>query len=206
MPLFRLNGRLVFFAHVPKTGGTSILQSLQQVGAAGLHRDGGHGALPPQHWHARIYNKLLPPALYDYGFMVVRDPYDRLFSEYRMAAARAGAGRPSFAGWVNETLERYPRDRGMCRNHLRPQHKFHSPHLAVFRFEDGLQRVVDAVTSYAGCPVTPAVTHANRSPGAEIAASPETLQRVAAFYREDFRRFGYDDDPRAALDRHRGGR
>ena len=40
--------------------------------------------MTPQHFHANIYQKIIPEGFYDYSFCIVRNPFDRLVSEYAM--------------------------------------------------------------------------------------------------------------------------
>ena len=86
MPLYRFHNRLVLFVHIPKTGGTSVEHYLRELGqSAFVHGRKIPGlSMTPQHFHARIYQRILPPSFYDYAFCIVRNPLDRLVSEFKM--------------------------------------------------------------------------------------------------------------------------
>ncbi len=86
MPLARLGGQVLFFAHVPKTGGTSIEAYLRAQGAAlALHGAGeGWSRVPLQHLHRAAWEEIVAPGAWDAGFVVLRDPLARLISEFRM--------------------------------------------------------------------------------------------------------------------------
>jgi hypothetical protein len=88
LPLARIGGTLLFFVHVPKTGGTSIEAYMRAKGSVALAGTRRHGwsRTTPQHIHRDIYAEMVPPDFYDHGFAVVRDPKARLFSEFRMRA------------------------------------------------------------------------------------------------------------------------
>jgi len=74
MPLFKINSRIIFFVHIPKTGGTSVENTLARVGEISMHRKPFPDWVPPQHWHAEIYETVIPKDFYDYGFLVCRNP------------------------------------------------------------------------------------------------------------------------------------
>lgn len=86
MPLARLGARVLFFAHVPKTGGTSVEAYLRAQGAAlALHGAGeGWSRVPLQHLHRAAWEEIAAPGAWDAGFVVLRDPMARLASEFRM--------------------------------------------------------------------------------------------------------------------------
>lgn len=86
MPLARIAGKLLFFVHVPKTGGTSIEAYMRAKGSVALAGTRRHGwsRTTPQHVQREIYQDLVPPDFYDHGFVVLRDPKARLLSEFRM--------------------------------------------------------------------------------------------------------------------------
>ena len=100
MPLARIAGTLLFFVHVPKTGGTSIEAYMRAKGAVALAGTRRHGwsRTTPQHIQRELFQDMVPPEFYDHGFVVLRDPKARLLSEFRM---RVEPLRPKFRplGW-----------------------------------------------------------------------------------------------------------
>ena len=89
MPLARINGKLIYFAHIPKTGGSSVEAYLEAKGKMALfHKHTLEWSrCTVQHAERRIFHNLLGDGFCDAGFTVVRDPKARLVSEYRMCAA-----------------------------------------------------------------------------------------------------------------------
>ena len=137
MPLFRIGGKSVLFIHIPKTGGTSVENLLSSQGPMSLHSLGqkanrvrmgaerqGRG-IPLQHLHAAALTTLLQPQQVDYAFVIVRDPVDRLVSEYRHSRA---LGRPEtrlgFSAWLRVSLAAVRLIPGFRNNHFRPQSDF----------------------------------------------------------------------------------
>ncbi len=88
MPLARIGDRLIFFVHVPKTGGTSVEAYLRAKGGLALAGTRRHGwsRTTPQHIHREIFAEMVPPGFYDHGFTILRDPKSRLVSEFCMRA------------------------------------------------------------------------------------------------------------------------
>lgn len=196
MPLFRLGDRLVLFVHIPRTGGTSIATHLGRSSAGALVADEEIPGLrlKPQHFHAELYDLMLPPAFYDYGFCVTRNPLDRLVSAYK-AHARANE---SFDLWTESVFDQYTTDPYLLGNHIRPQLEFLRDKMDIFRFEDGLEKAVATVTEAVGAQHRTFDLHEGRSTHRPVEISDRTLQRVAAFYKSDFDRLGYAVEEAAA--------
>ncbi|MEJ6396206.1 hypothetical protein V8J82_23330 [Gymnodinialimonas sp. 2305UL16-5] len=182
MPIARVNDTILFFVHVPKCGGTSIKRFLQDHGRTALDGRGGRddwSRSTADHVHAAIYDHLVPVNFYDDGFIIFRDPVDRLRSEFRMFA------RPARRSWnpINWILAALARLRGRPlygyqffhttwwvdpdiwvrgallvarfmpyrgNNHYRPQSEFWREGLTPFFLEDGLDQVTDWIVSRTG--------------------------------------------------------
>lgn len=191
MPLARLGTSLVYFAHVPKTGGSSVTAYLAARGRVALYHAKALDWLPcsPQHIHADLQKILFPQGFADHSFTILRDPVARMQSEYAFRARRAarhGRGIRGFDQWVPHVLERYPGDPYMLDNHLRPQSAFVLPGMTLFRYEDGLDRVFDWLDSLAG-DAPPAHREWQKKTGSEaITMRPETEARIRAAYEVDY--------------------
>lgn len=225
MPSLTLDDRLIWFAHCPKAGGTSIETLLvntwaDQVGHLRWgwdlwwKRGGWREASPPcspQHLVWRDAEQILPTAP-DLVFALVRDPATRMMSEYRYQrryrrgtwAGRAFALLP-FPIWIRVMLAVAQRNPYAFDNHLRPQSDFIPVHARVFRLEDGIGPVVDwlgQVTQTGDLAVPPQML--KTAPGPRPALG--TLALIGAVFAEDYARFGYTTPtppalPRRALDR-----
>ncbi len=225
MPSLTLDDRLIWFAHCPKAGGTSVetvmvAQWGDRVGH--LHwgwdlwwkRGGWRQADPPnspQHliWEDALASLPRPP---DAVFALVRDPVERMLSEYRFQRrhrrgtriGRALAYLP-FALWIRMMLAMAKRCPHVFDNHLRPQADFVPRTATVFRLEDGVEQVLDWLAREGGADALDTLPHKLKSAsnGTRIGGRERAL--IGAVFAKDYARFGYDaparlDDARPVLD------
>jgi hypothetical protein len=216
VPIARIGDKLLFFVHVPKTGGTSIEAYLRAKGPLALAGTRRHGwsRTTPQHMHREIFNELVPPAFYDQGFAVLREPKARLLSEFRMRAeplsaklrpvglARAAWKRMQgihsygvrignriefldFDAWVERSFAEYRKDPFYKDNHFRPQHEFVDRSHRIFLFEDGIDPVFRWIDAVTGTPPVEGSFHERRSAPLPIECSAATDALIRDFYRED---------------------
>lgn len=211
MPSLTLPSRLIWFAHCPKTGGTSVEQAMvARWGDAVGHLHWGWDrwwagggwrvADPPnspQHlvWADAV--AVLPRAP-DAVFALVRDPAARMASEYRWQRAhrrgsRAGRAlaRLPFSLWLRLMLAMARRNPFAFDNHFRPQAEFVPVSAVVFRLEDGLSEVFAWLAETTGTKDVVAPPHALNTGGAAPALQGTDLARIATAFAEDYARFGY---------------
>ncbi len=194
MPLFRRGPQTVFFVHIPKTGGTSVEETFKSEGwIEALRMKDALGYLPatPQHLQADLYTKLVPAQFYDYAFTVVRNPFARLASEYRMRKEE-GSWSGGFGEWLDLRLREYAENPYVADNHLRPQVEFLVPDLQVFRFEDGIANILAKVFARLSMRDAPGAMHLRRGTAAVIESARSCVDRVAEFYARDFAELNYD--------------
>jgi len=196
MPLIRHNDKIVFFVHIPKTGGTSVEDALTDAGASVALRAGsrfeGFMKTTFQHLHADIYTAAIPQEFYDYGFAIVRHPVTRLISEY-FYRKRRGLAKMDFDSWVNKVLDGYEKNPYILDNHLRPQVDFIADGIEVFHIEDGIDKPLAQVTDLLGLTLADMNPHSNRRKKKKgVTWTAATRDRMLAFYAADFTRFGYD--------------
>lgn len=215
MPLFERQGLRLLFIHIPKCGGSSIETAFKHMGfkvpwLAG--RGPFEWGCSPQHYHAELIQRRLAADGIDHLdgiFTVVRNPIDRVVSEYNFRmqnllrrAVQKGTSAPrlpSLNGFIWNAVNKWREDPLTMDNHIRPQHEFPIPGCRVFHFESGLQDIVAAVmrthriTPDGAGAGEPAMPHTQRS-GSHADRTQMSLRTIALInevYAEDFSRFGY---------------
>jgi len=186
MPLARIGGKILFFAHIPKTGGSSIEAYLSRKGSVALKfpRRLGWSKSTAQHMHAEIHRRLIPDGFYDHGFSVVRDPVARMASEFCFPEDRRTKGI-DFDHWVADIFARHPERPYDLDNHIRPQHQFLCPGMTVFRFEDGLDKVFDWIDAVTDGVRAERDIWEKKSSSPPVIISPESRRLIETFYAED---------------------
>jgi hypothetical protein len=199
MPFIEHNGKRVLFVHIPRTGGTSIEHWMASLAPVRFRTIGMPPALrcTPQHLRMSDYNALFGENYFDYAFTVVRNPYARIESEYRLRAAlqeREFFGEAmTFSMWLELSLERSRREPWHMDNHLRPQSEFIGTGVEVHHFEDGLAAVIRKIATVLGVPCSD-LPESRLATGKDIAIRWDSLdrERVAERYARDFNRFRYE--------------
>lgn len=212
MPSLTLPDRLIWFAHCPKAGGTSLEQLMvAQWGSAVGHlhwgwdrwwrKEGWRVADPPnspQHLIWADASACLPHRP-DAVFALVREPVARMASEHRWQRHhRRGTllgkllARLPFSLWLRVMLAVARRHRHAFDNHLRPQVDFVPEAARVFRLEDGLAPAVRWLSEVTGTALdATGIPHALSSgQGRVIAARDQAL--IARAFAADYARFGYE--------------
>lgn len=156
------------------------------------------GKCTPQHLRAQDIRALLGKGFFDYSFTIVRNPFARIESEYRMRRTMAEKsfwkGLPEFSPWLEENLARQTRETFHLDNHLRPQWEFVASDVEVFRLEDGMADIFAKVGEKTGLPVPDMPPHQLRSDGEALEWELPDRIRVREHYKRDFETFGYDAD------------
>jgi hypothetical protein len=211
MPLARIGSVLLYFAHIPKTGGSSVEAYLRQKGPlAGLQsRTHGWSRTTFQHAHRTVFADLFREGFCDAGFTIVRDPIARLASAYRMRVSLGDTHGPArrlprpvrrlvqaalpeprsplpVDAWVPRVFSAYARNPYLHDNHIRPQAEFVDPSHRVFRFEAGLDPVFDWIDAVTGTQPAPERPHHRRSEPVPVEASEATEASIRAFYAADY--------------------
>jgi hypothetical protein len=208
MPLYRNGANLILFVHIPKTGGTTIEAALRSTGAAealrfAKKRPFSRSTL--QHMHAHVYKDAVGPGFYDWAFAVVRNPFNRFASEYKMKVLDAG-GTDDFETFVVANIKRFGEYKYTRDNHIRPQREFISKDVQIFRFEDGLEAPIKAAVERLELP-QPEIPHAKKGRVGKVRATERSLEMIASFYQVDFKRLGYEsNDYESAFELVRSGK
>lgn len=214
MPIYSLSagGRQfnIVNPHVPKTGGTAIASFFRKIGGqVCFGNESAHirGLMrcPPQHYDYRILDNLFLIEKADYSFVIVRNPFDRIKSDYKWAMTKSTmAGlNISFGDWVENVFANYEGDQYILGNHIKPQHLFLGPKIRkTYKYEEGLEKIIDSVLASLGLAVDDGVSldRMNTSadfyagPPVDMVASRKTIDMIVEFYKRDFELFGYSPD------------
>ncbi len=153
----------------------------------------------PQHFHAEIIQKMFSAESFRYAFTVVRNPFDRIISEYRFRAdiaARQKTELPEFNEWLESSLIKYDLDNYLLDNHIRPQIEFLIPGIDIYKLEIGAAEILMQIQLK--LPELklkpPNIANASRSERPQL--NDASIKSVQSFYAEDFERFGYETEYR----------
>lgn len=201
MPLITAAGKRLFFAHVPKTGGSSVEDylirrfggplSLRDVTHREKDRHRGLIALST-HFTARDLDDVLPHDV-DHLFAVVREPLSRMKSQFRFQEGVSRTRRFNFATWMRVMLAAHHRDPRIYQNHIRPQSDLVREGSEVFKLEDGFGNMIawlDRITGTTAPEIE--MGHLLKRKHEPIEMTREDAQIIVDFYAADYDRFGYE--------------
>ena len=214
MPIYSLsseNKRLnIVHPHIPKTAGTAIADFFRKIGCQVCFGDENMHIrslmrCPPQHYDYQILDMLFLIEKADYSFVVVRNPFDRIKSDYMWAMTKSTmAGSDiSFDEWAAYLFDNYKSNPYILANHIKPQHLFTGPKIKnVFKYEDGLEKIMNTVLSSIGLTTDEEISlqRINTSDDFhekfpdKLTMNNKTMNRIIDFYRRDFDLFGYNPD------------
>lgn len=192
----------LLFLHIPKTGGTTIeawLESVYKSAPQFLCKTPAKDTeLTPQHFGYETLNALLGknielPLL---KFAIVRNPYDKLESEFfyraQMRAINLGL-KPEkmFSAWVCDVLQRAKACPALYDNHLRAQVYYYYEDVCVYKFEEGLENIVNDLAIKLDVPAPKALDSKKVGKKKPVVWSNKALALVNQLYHEDFIQFEY---------------
>ena len=199
MPIFQKDGSIVLFIHIPKAGGTSIEQTFLANGWNMRHFDSGEDATTinpvrkcsPQHQNFNLLNAQFRLERFTKIFCVVRNPLDRIISEYRWQRQHFGVDK-CFADWLDCAFDSYSVDRFVFDNHIRPQHYFLGTGVQVFRLEDGIENCIESLIEEGVLSISTRIPErAMSGSGDAVVPNSQIAMRIREFYAEDYIQLGY---------------
>jgi len=205
MTILTCGSKSILFLHVPKCGGSSIVDTFKANGYSSELEVRGKPAqdcllASPQHQTCSALKSLVRFDKIKEIFMVVRNPYHRLASEYNWLFRDAPpSDRPEYSQWVINSIAIAEQDPYYLDNHLRPMIDF--PDLShpakIFRLEDGLQAIIELFLQSVQSRLNITASHEKNSSlfkfkCEDLTLDEDALQLVNRFYRDDFLAFGYE--------------
>lgn len=149
----------------------------------------------PQHLQVNDFKILLGQQEWSWLFSVVRDPYDRIESEYHWRTDpqfKKSGVRPDFSQWVINNLNNAQKNPFIFDNHLRPQTDFIDSDVEIFKYENGLYVITTELEKHFDIPKGLNLLNDNKSLRDEVHWSNEALNLTNSFYRNDFAQLNYD--------------
>lgn len=209
VPFFRTHGRLIYFAHVPKCGGSAVTDYLQDRFGNVAFLDNRYMQRPeasrwtrtsPQHVDALTLDRYVPLGMFDAAFTVIRHPVPRLVSVYHFhkEVERSLPPGVGFSQWLEEIDATFGEEPFKLDNHVLPMSRIVPEGATVFHLEHGLDPLIIWLDLVAGRTDGPrAMLPENRRgdhvrvTAAKAEPTEADLARIARLYAEDFARFGY---------------
>lgn len=193
MPISR--SKKVVFVHIPKTAGTTIEKAFGMMNSESLYSQiyDEQFRVCVQHLYADEIMQLHPETQDYFWFAIVRNPLDRLISEYHhlnrivgRAEKYKGLDFPEFVNCLN--LPQHER-MFLFDRHLEPQVNFINKHVHVFKYEQ-LNECFEMLKQKFRIPF---FTHERKSFRGEVSDYYDKYleEKVRSFYKQDFEAFGY---------------
>lgn len=210
MPVFTRDSDSVLYIHIPKSGGSSIEHEASKNGWEESFSVRGkslneikHYRSSPQHFHERLLSEIFDFNEFDLVFTVVRNPFQRLKSEYYWQKAQ-GITSKAPTVWIARVIEEYSANKYIYDNHIRPQIEFipKSSNSKVFKLEDGAMEDVNSIFfrgNRRGALSDFLDSFRNKNIAKKSKKEVEVEREFNAnkeiifeFYKADFETFGYD--------------
>lgn len=198
MPIFEnQKGQRVLFVHVPKCGGSFIEHWFSQAGfKVSLFSDTSIEDLlvTPQHLSYNSISKLLGNNFtFDYAFSFVRDPYQRIESEYFFRKGKIENKKETdFSEWVLKSLQIYKRYPQFLDNHFQPQTYFLNKNINIFKLEDGIETGLSIIANELEINTPVPKEKINASHRQNVVWSRRAIENVNKIYLSDFVELGYE--------------
>lgn len=210
MPIVKAGGKIIFYAHVPKCGGSAVSWYLKNRFGDIAFNDNRYTRRPerdrwsktsPQHIDVASMGYLFPDSFFDATFTIVRHPVSRLISAYHFQAEVEGqiSQTLDFSSWLLNITEDMEENPFVYDNHVRPMSDIAPSTAQVFYMEHGLDAMIpwfDQVTGQVDGPrAVPQINKRGEYKGkstTKVEPSSADLDLIANVYGADFERFGYD--------------
>lgn len=209
MTVFRKDEQAVYFAHIPKTGGTTVERVFVSNEWEMAFFDGGKGKSylnllqnSPQHMDRKQYESIFKMSQFDFSFTCVRHPLARFKSEMvmRMRNRVKINNEKKNTEFAFKLIDDYIADANVFDGHLKPQVDYISRGMRVFKLEDGMSELIEQLNdnyklslAYDGVHYMSGKKLAGIK-SSDIKISNSVIKAVQDLYREDYIMFSYEYD------------
>lgn len=202
MPIYTRKNEAILFIHIPKCGGSTFSDILvrnkyeESFAVRGKAiKDIEFWKSSPQHIHRDVLKKLLNFDKFDKIITIVREPFERLKSEYYWLL-KSGIIKENEINprkWFDYLIEEYDNNKYIHDNHIRPQNEFLLNESKVFKLEEqGINKAIEYALNKA-----PLMLFNNKNlkktKKNELIDNQflEIESNIKNFYSEDYRILGY---------------
>ena len=180
----------VYFCHVPRTSGRTIVKMMETAGWSTSYEMHGRESRHFNYFEIRAhYRGCLPKS-----FAIIRHPMDRIASAFSVHGNVSSASE-LFRSFMDMPTEKIYTVWNMC---LRPASEFVLDSSEVFRYEDGLAQVAQALAFRGWISSNSSMPHLGKSLQLFVdwsAAPTAVLEKVLQVYAQDFYFFDYQTFP-----------
>ena len=215
MPIVRISQALVYFAHIPKCGGSSVEAYLQARFGPLAFLDRRFLSVPaderwsrssPQHTPATALARLFPDGFFDHRFAMVRHPAKRLISmfQFQQEVEKVIPPTMSFSDWLGSLPALLETDIWVYDRHIRPMHETVPDSARIFRLEDGGAPLIAWLDEVAGDTQGPRMLPHEKDrkerlvrrgwPDTTVSLTAQDRRLIGQLYDKDFTLFGYDPE------------
>jgi hypothetical protein len=192
--------RKIIFIHIPKTAGSSIEHLLRDEGRYELDFIGVRNGRSTHHYMG-IELKMILKELYPkyYKFSFVRNPYDRIISEYfwcriKDVGYKFNKTFDEFLDYVEDVIKNKKFFKPIENDHFIPQYSFlffNNKLLVnnIFKYED-IETIVPLIKKK--LKINTVLQHLNKSNKNEITLTDQQKERIYNLYKNDFQTFNYE--------------
>lgn len=151
----------IFFAHIPKTGGSSIEKYFQLIGAKVQffdefnHLNALMKCSPVNHLDYELIEQIFYLKKFYFSFAITRNPFARLASEFRFRKGRNCNWSQdvihysNIEPWTLDIMASYAKNKYFFSNHIRPQSDFIGPNITkIYKLESGLPTIINDMSSH----------------------------------------------------------